>query len=126
VLSDSSQTYHLYISYILETYSHSLGKLPAFTPTKRAANPKRGQASTRMGGDHVRLAACSVPVPVRVLHPLEDPLPRFTYLCIVLTIADSKRIAKMSTVADLCPVYAPFFGAMGCTAAIVFTCIGAA
>ncbi|POW03742.1 hypothetical protein PSHT_11532 [Puccinia striiformis] len=26
---------------------------------------------------------------------------------------------------ELCPVYAPFFGAMGCTAAIVFTCIGA-
>ncbi|TFK27654.1 hypothetical protein FA15DRAFT_701658 [Coprinopsis marcescibilis] len=26
---------------------------------------------------------------------------------------------------DLCPVYAPFFSAMGCTAAIVFTCIGA-
>ncbi|KZP13949.1 vacuolar ATP synthase [Athelia psychrophila] len=23
---------------------------------------------------------------------------------------------------DLCPVYAPFFGAMGCTSAIVFTC----
>ena len=26
---------------------------------------------------------------------------------------------------DLCPVYAPFFSAMGCTAAIVFTCLGA-
>ncbi|KAJ9156619.1 V-type proton ATPase proteolipid subunit [Pleurostoma richardsiae] len=26
---------------------------------------------------------------------------------------------------DACPVYAPFFGAMGCTAAIVFTCLGA-
>ncbi|KAH9012930.1 vacuolar H+ ATP synthase-like protein 16 kDa proteolipid subunit [Lactarius pseudohatsudake] len=26
---------------------------------------------------------------------------------------------------DFCPVYAPFFGAMGCTSAIVFTCIGA-
>ncbi|KAF5319945.1 hypothetical protein D9611_011071 [Ephemerocybe angulata] len=26
---------------------------------------------------------------------------------------------------DLCPVYAPFFSAMGCTASIVFTCIGA-
>ncbi|KAJ3729439.1 V-type ATPase [Lentinula raphanica] len=26
---------------------------------------------------------------------------------------------------DLCPVYAPFFSAMGCTSAIVFTCIGA-
>lgn len=24
---------------------------------------------------------------------------------------------------DLCPVYAPFFGAMGVTAAIVFTCM---
>lgn len=31
----------------------------------------------------------------------------------------------MATTA-LCPVYAPFFGAMGCTAAIVFTCFGAA
>ncbi|KAF8334710.1 vacuolar ATP synthase 16 kDa proteolipid subunit [Cantharellus anzutake] len=29
------------------------------------------------------------------------------------------------SVADYCPVYAPFFGAMGCTGAIVFTCIGA-
>ncbi|ODQ67384.1 V-type ATPase [Nadsonia fulvescens var. elongata DSM 6958] len=29
----------------------------------------------------------------------------------------------MST--ELCPVYAPFFGALGCTAAIVFTCFGA-
>ncbi|KAF3994056.1 hypothetical protein FT663_00076 [Candidozyma haemuli var. vulneris] len=27
---------------------------------------------------------------------------------------------------DLCPVYAPFFGAIGSTAAIVFTCFGAA
>ncbi|CCD25817.2 H(+)-transporting V0 sector ATPase subunit c NDAI_0G00410 [Naumovozyma dairenensis CBS 421] len=27
---------------------------------------------------------------------------------------------------DLCPVYAPFFGAMGCAAAIVFTSFGAA
>ncbi|MCJ1269339.1 H(+)-transporting V0 sector ATPase subunit c [Lobaria immixta] len=27
---------------------------------------------------------------------------------------------------DLCPVYAPFFGVMGCTSAIVFTCFGAA
>ncbi|KAI8986139.1 V-type ATPase [Trametes punicea] len=26
---------------------------------------------------------------------------------------------------EYCPVYAPFFGAMGCTSAIVFTCIGA-
>lgn len=26
---------------------------------------------------------------------------------------------------ELCPVYAPFFGAMGCAAAIVFTCFGA-
>ncbi|KAH8923970.1 V-type proton ATPase proteolipid subunit [Atractiella rhizophila] len=26
---------------------------------------------------------------------------------------------------DLCPVYAPFFGVMGCTSSIVFTCIGA-
>ncbi|KDN40030.1 V-type proton ATPase proteolipid subunit [Tilletiaria anomala UBC 951] len=26
---------------------------------------------------------------------------------------------------ELCPVYAPFFGAMGCTAAIVFACFGA-
>ncbi|EGN97943.1 hypothetical protein SERLA73DRAFT_138137 [Serpula lacrymans var. lacrymans S7.3] len=26
---------------------------------------------------------------------------------------------------DFCPVYAPFFGAMGCTCAIVFTSIGA-
>ncbi|KAI9209829.1 vacuolar ATP synthase 16 kDa proteolipid subunit [Polychytrium aggregatum] len=29
----------------------------------------------------------------------------------------------MST--DYCPVYSPFFGAMGCTAAIVFSCFGA-
>ncbi|KAF7422767.1 V-type proton ATPase subunit c [Pleurotus pulmonarius] len=26
---------------------------------------------------------------------------------------------------DLCPVYAPFFSAMGCAASIIFTCIGA-
>ncbi|KAK4211645.1 vacuolar atp synthase 16 kda proteolipid subunit [Rhypophila sp. PSN 637] len=29
----------------------------------------------------------------------------------------------MST--DYCPVYAPFFGALGCTSAIVFCCLGA-
>lgn len=40
----------------------------------------------------------------------------------------SHTLPNMATVpvADFCPVYAPFFGAMGCTAAIVFTCIGAA
>jgi len=26
---------------------------------------------------------------------------------------------------EYCPAYAPFFGAMGCTCAIVFTCLGA-
>jgi len=26
---------------------------------------------------------------------------------------------------DLCPVYAPFFSALGCTSAIAFTCLGA-
>ncbi|KAI1093154.1 vacuolar ATP synthase 16 kDa proteolipid subunit [Rostrohypoxylon terebratum] len=31
----------------------------------------------------------------------------------------------MSSYSEACPVYAPFFGAMGCTAAIVFTCLGA-
>merc|ERR1711977_58713 len=36
----------------------------------------------------------------------------------------SPSTVKMAT--DLCPVYAPFFGAMGCTSAIVFTCFGAA
>ncbi|KAH6696963.1 vacuolar ATP synthase 16 kDa proteolipid subunit [Plectosphaerella plurivora] len=30
------------------------------------------------------------------------------------------------SLSDACPVYAPFFGAMGCTVAIVFTCMGAA
>ncbi|KAI8823068.1 V-ATPase proteolipid subunit C-like domain-containing protein [Fimicolochytrium jonesii] len=30
------------------------------------------------------------------------------------------------TFTEACPVYSPFFGAMGCTAAIVFTCFGAA
>ncbi|KZM22366.1 vacuolar ATPase V0 domain subunit c [Ascochyta rabiei] len=29
-------------------------------------------------------------------------------------------------ISDECPVYAPFFGAMGCTSAIVFACFGAA
>ncbi|KAI9884551.1 MAG: H(+)-transporting V0 sector ATPase subunit c [Watsoniomyces obsoletus] len=32
----------------------------------------------------------------------------------------------MSAPTDLCPVYAPFFGAMGCASAIIFTCFGAA
>ncbi|KAJ3267019.1 H(+)-transporting V0 sector ATPase subunit c [Chytriomyces hyalinus] len=32
----------------------------------------------------------------------------------------------MSLSPDYCPVYAPFFGVMGCTAAIVFSCFGAA
>ncbi|WOO79651.1 V-type proton ATPase proteolipid subunit [Vanrija pseudolonga] len=32
----------------------------------------------------------------------------------------------MSTSAELCPIYAPFFGAMGCASAIIFTSIGAA
>lgn len=37
------------------------------------------------------------------------------------------RALSSSTImsSDLCPVYAPFFGALGCTAAIVFTCFGA-
>ncbi|KAJ5202155.1 uncharacterized protein N7498_006818 [Penicillium cinerascens] len=29
-------------------------------------------------------------------------------------------------ISELCPVYAPFFGSMGCVCAIVFTCFGAA
>ncbi|KAF7308492.1 hypothetical protein HMN09_00698200 [Mycena chlorophos] len=35
------------------------------------------------------------------------------------------RIQPPAMSSDLCPVYAPFFSAMGCTSAIVFTCIGA-
>jgi len=33
---------------------------------------------------------------------------------------------SITAMTDTCPAYAPFFGAMGCTAAIVFTCFGAA
>ncbi|BEI96956.1 hypothetical protein CcaverHIS631_0205450 [Cutaneotrichosporon cavernicola] len=40
------------------------------------------------------------------------------------TDKDTTMALKIDT--DLCPVYAPFFGAMGCTAAIALTCIGAA
>jgi len=29
------------------------------------------------------------------------------------------------SVSEVCPVYAPFFGAMGCASAIIFTCLGA-
>ncbi|KAI9138735.1 V-type ATPase [Paraphysoderma sedebokerense] len=32
----------------------------------------------------------------------------------------------MSQPSELCPVYAPFFGAMGSAASIIFTCFGAA
>lgn len=32
----------------------------------------------------------------------------------------------MGDAPDYCPVYAPLFGALGCTSAIVFTCFGAA
>ncbi|PWN30589.1 V-type proton ATPase proteolipid subunit [Jaminaea rosea] len=35
------------------------------------------------------------------------------------------QILASNDVNPLCPVYAPFFGAMGVTAAIVFTCLGA-
>ncbi|KDE06817.1 V-type proton ATPase proteolipid subunit [Microbotryum lychnidis-dioicae p1A1 Lamole] len=34
-------------------------------------------------------------------------------------------MSTVSAFSEACPIYAPFFGAMGCTAAIVFTCIGA-
>ena len=32
----------------------------------------------------------------------------------------------MSIISEYCPVYAPFFGVMGCVAAVAFTCFGAA
>merc|ERR1712000_215782 len=40
-----------------------------------------------------------------------------------ITLFDDSNTAAMPS--EYCPVYAPFFGAMGCTAAIVFTCLGA-
>merc|ERR1712149_14347 len=40
-----------------------------------------------------------------------------------ITLFDDSNTAAMPS--EYCPVYAPFFGAMGCTCAIVFTCLGA-
>ncbi|KAH7149661.1 putative vacuolar ATP synthase 16 kDa proteolipid subunit [Dactylonectria estremocensis] len=37
----------------------------------------------------------------------------------------SQLVNTATMVSEYCPVYAPFFGAMGCTCAIVFTCLGA-
>ncbi|KAG1173719.1 hypothetical protein G6F70_005635 [Rhizopus microsporus] len=37
--------------------------------------------------------------------------------------SENQNLEKMS---EYCPVYAPFFGTMGCAAAIVFSCLGAA
>ncbi|KAM0789994.1 hypothetical protein ACM66B_005324 [Microbotryomycetes sp. NB124-2] len=36
-----------------------------------------------------------------------------------------KLVRCLRPFSEGCPIYSPFFGAMGCTAAIVFTCIGA-
>jgi len=38
----------------------------------------------------------------------------------------SIKKSKMAGEVNYCPVYAPLFGALGCTSAIVFTCFGAA
>ncbi|GAA6054623.1 hypothetical protein JCM3770_002908 [Rhodotorula araucariae] len=42
-----------------------------------------------------------------------------------VTIGCGRTVRTIRTFAEHCPIYAPFFGAMGCTAAIVFTCLGA-
>ncbi|THH09828.1 hypothetical protein EW145_g1730 [Phellinidium pouzarii] len=49
---------------------------------------------------------------------LESPL--YLHLSSVIFL-----FSPLSTMSEYCPVYAPFFGAMGCTSAIVFTSIGA-
>lgn len=38
------------------------------------------------------------------------------------TVSLTTTLAYATMSSELCPVYAPFFGAMGCTSAIVFTC----
>jgi len=51
----------------------------------------------------------------------------FPYLYSHLHNSSSSAVAEMSDISYTnCPVYSPFFGAMGCMAAIVFTCFGAA
>ncbi|GAA5838899.1 hypothetical protein JCM9279_003892 [Rhodotorula babjevae] len=42
-----------------------------------------------------------------------------------IAIGCGRTARLVRTFAEHCPIYAPFFGAMGCTAAIVFTCLGA-
>ncbi|OBZ71136.1 V-type proton ATPase proteolipid subunit [Grifola frondosa] len=46
-------------------------------------------------------------------------------LSLIVFNANADYYLTFTSMSDLCPVYAPFFGAMGCTSAIVFTCIGA-
>ncbi|KAF4589960.1 H(+)-transporting V0 sector ATPase subunit c [Pleurotus pulmonarius] len=40
-------------------------------------------------------------------------------------IVPNTQLSSNCKMSDLCPVYAPFFSAMGCAASIIFTCIGA-
>merc|ERR1711900_89901 len=61
-------------------------------------------------------------LPVSLLFPISVAFSSETQL--FLSHRDSFNTATM--VSEYCPVYAPFFGAMGCTSAIVFTCLGAA
>ncbi|GAA5879542.1 hypothetical protein JCM3774_000281 [Rhodotorula dairenensis] len=42
-----------------------------------------------------------------------------------ISIGCGRTVRTLRTFSEGCPIYAPFFGAMGCTAAIVFTCLGA-
>merc|ERR1711974_456009 len=50
------------------------------------------------------------------------PLRRYRAESVILSSSPSM---SESINMEMCPVYAPFFGAMGVTAAIVFTCLGA-
>ncbi|GAA6019354.1 hypothetical protein JCM10207_001269 [Rhodosporidiobolus poonsookiae] len=42
-----------------------------------------------------------------------------------VSVGCGRVVRTLSAFSEGCPIYSPFFGVMGCTAAIVFTCIGA-
>ncbi|KAK4091539.1 hypothetical protein Purlil1_3969 [Purpureocillium lilacinum] len=74
-----------------------------------------------------RARAPGVPSPPTTTDCISPTHPTPTHPPALRTaIRTSRRPPTADTMAtELCPVYAPFFGAMGCTSAIVFTCLGA-
>ncbi|CAG7924678.1 unnamed protein product [Penicillium olsonii] len=113
----------------IQTLPHTFGALSekAIAYSQPVQGDSSADSSTKLDVPGCRHVCRRPPSGLPILPDFIAYRPRpFHILLKLYKSREPCRVSSINMATELCPVYAPFFGALGCTSAIVFTCFGAA